>query len=122
MEQCAASKGSVVDQLKQGCSELHLVCMQKIIAKKTADEFLDSTARDLKSRCADALGISLKDMGNGVMDGKVPWRYLNPEIPYGEVVDERDGQVYKTVERFTTRVEVWLTPFRTGVRLPPPPK
>ena len=97
VEQCAASKGSVVDQLKQGCSELHLVCMQKIIAKKTADEFLDSTARDLKSRCADALGISLKDMGNGVMDGKVPWRYLNPEIPYGEVVDERDGQVYKTV-------------------------
>lgn len=97
VEQCERSKGSVVDQLKRDCSELHLVCTQEIMAKKTADEFLDSTARDLKARCADALGIPLKDMGNGIMDGKVPWRYLNPEIDYGEVVDERDGQVYKTV-------------------------
>ena len=97
VEQCERSKGTVVDQLKRDCNELHLVCTQEIMAKKTADEFLDSTAADLKARCADALGISLKDMGNGVMDGKVPWRYLNPEIDYGEVVDERDGQVYKTV-------------------------
>jgi len=97
VEQCERSKGTVVDQLKRDCSELHLVCTQEIMAKKTADEFLDSTAADLKARCADALGISLKDMGNGVLDGKVPWRYLNPEIDYGEVVDERDGQVYKTV-------------------------
>ena len=107
VEQCAASKGSVVDQLKQGCSELHLVCMQKIIAKKTADEFLDSTARDLKSRCADALGISPKDMGNGDIrfDGKVSWNYLNPEITYGEVEDERDGQIYKTI---TIDSLVWM--------------
>lgn len=97
VEQCAKSKGMVVDQLGIGCTELHLICTKEIMAKKTADEFLDSTAADLKARCADALGISLKDMGNGVMDGKVPWRYLNPEIDYGEVVDERDGQVYKTV-------------------------
>jgi len=30
--------------------------------------------------------------------GKLSWKYLNPNIPYGEFVDERDGQVYKTVQ------------------------
>ena len=28
---------------------------------------------------------------------KVSWAYLNPAISYGEIVDDRDGQVYKTV-------------------------
>ena len=28
---------------------------------------------------------------------KASWAYLNPAISYGEMVDERDGQVYKTV-------------------------
>ena len=107
VEQCAESKGTVVDQLGLGCTELHLICSKEIMPKVTAEEFLDSTAVDLKGRCADALGISLKDIGNGNPDfsGKVPWRYLNPEIPYGEVVDERDGQVYKTV---TIDSLVWL--------------
>ena len=105
VEQCAKSKGTVVDQLGIGCTELHLICTKEIMPKKTAEEFLDSTAGELKKRCADALGISLKDMGNGVMDGKFPWRYLNPEIDYGEVVDERDGQVYKTIAIDTL---VWM--------------
>ena len=30
--------------------------------------------------------------------GKASWAYLNPAISYGEIVDERDGQVYKTVK------------------------
>ena len=29
---------------------------------------------------------------------KANWVYLNPDISYGEFVDERDGQVYKTVD------------------------
>jgi len=29
--------------------------------------------------------------------GKAMWVYLNPEVSYGEMVDDRDGQVYKTV-------------------------
>ena len=28
---------------------------------------------------------------------KASWAYLNPAISYGEIIDERDGQVYKTV-------------------------
>lgn len=29
--------------------------------------------------------------------GKASWAYLNPAISYGEMIDARDGQVYKTV-------------------------
>lgn len=29
--------------------------------------------------------------------GKASWTYLNPAISYGEMIDSRDGQVYKTV-------------------------
>ena len=30
--------------------------------------------------------------------GKANWVYLNPSICYGEMTDERDGQIYKTVK------------------------
>ena len=29
---------------------------------------------------------------------RVNWSYLNPDVSYDEVVDERDGQIYKTVK------------------------
>ncbi len=32
------------------------------------------------------------------LTGKLNWAYLNPAIDYGEMTDERDGQVYKTVK------------------------
>lgn len=97
VERCEDAKGTVVDQLGLACNELHLVCTQEIMPNKTAEEFMDSTATELKSRCADALGLTLSEMGNGRLNGKYPWRYLNPALSYGEVVDERDGQVYKTI-------------------------
>lgn len=105
VERCEKAKGSVVDQLGLACNELHLICTREIMPNKTAEEFMDSTATELKSRCADALGLSLSEMGNGRIDGKYSWRYLNPELSYGEVVDERDGQVYKTIAIDTL---VWM--------------
>lgn len=37
--------------------------------------------------------------GSGTsLTGKPNWVYLNPAIDYGEITDERDGQVYKTVK------------------------
>ncbi len=37
--------------------------------------------------------------------GKVNWQYLNPNREYGEITDERDGQVYKTVKIYD---QVWM--------------
>lgn len=45
--------------------------------------------------------VNLKDvneMQSSSSSGKASWAYLNPAISYGEMTDDRDGQVYKTVE------------------------
>ena len=108
-EDCEDADGEFVDQLGQGsCPELHLVCTRKFIAKVSAEEYLENSAADLKKRSEKELGINAtkdttaKKMG---LEGKLPWQYLNADIEYGEVVDERDGQVYKTVQMDSA---VWM--------------
>ena len=38
------------------------------------------------------------DVQSSSSEERVNWSYLNPEITYDEVVDERDGTIYKTVK------------------------
>ena len=108
-EDCEKADGEFVDQLGQeSCTELHLVCTRKFIAKVAAEEYLANLAADLKKRGEEELGIySTKDTAEKKMglEGKLPWQYLNADIEYGEVVDERDGQVYKTVKMDSA---VWM--------------
>ena len=108
-EDCEKDDGEFVDQLGQeSCTELHLVCTRKFIAKVVAEEYLANLAADLKKRGEEELGINstkdttAKKMG---LEGKLPWQYLNADVEYGEVVDERDGQVYKTVQMDSA---VWM--------------
>lgn len=108
-EDCEKADGEFVDQLGlESCMELHLVCTRKFIAKVSAEEYLTNSAAELKKRGEEELGIddskdtTAKKMG---LEGKLPWQYLNADIEYGEVVDERDGQVYKTVKMDSA---VWM--------------
>ena len=39
-----------------------------------------------------------KEVSSSSEEMKSAWDYLNPDINYGEFIDERDGQVYKTVK------------------------
>lgn len=38
------------------------------------------------------------DVGESSSSTKIVWQYLNPDIDYGTLVDNRDGQVYKTTK------------------------
>lgn len=55
----------------------------------SADLDVDNKDDGYSVRCIKGEASSLKS--------KTAWDYLNPEIDYGEMVDERDGQIYKTV-------------------------
>lgn len=90
VQTCEKENGVVVDQLGlASCTELHLICNRELTPNLTAGEYLTRTADSLKQTCVNEMETSLR--------GKIPWLYMNPEIEYGEVVDARDGQVYKTV-------------------------
>ena len=44
------------------------------------------------------LSSSVAESSSSSANQKTAWDYLNPNIDYGELVDDRDGKVYKTVK------------------------
>ena len=53
-------------------------------------------AKSSSSRCEDCKDGANSNGSSG--NQKTAWDYLNPNIDYDEMVDDRDGQVYKTVK------------------------
>ncbi|MBO7414541.1 MAG: fibrobacter succinogenes major paralogous domain-containing protein [Fibrobacter sp.] len=51
-----------------------------------------------KSSSSTAKSSSSETKKSSSSHFKENWKYLNPDISYGEMTDSRDGQVYKTVE------------------------
>lgn len=51
-----------------------------------------SSSSSAKSSSSSSLNVKVCDTC------KTVWDYMNPDIEYGELIDERDGQVYRTVE------------------------
>jgi Fibrobacter succinogenes major domain (Fib_succ_major). len=60
----------------------------------------DSSSSRHCEDCKDEAISSSSSVGQ-----KTAWEYLNPNIDYGEIVDDRDGQIYKTV---TIRTQTWM--------------
>lgn len=56
-----------------------------------------SSSADKKSSSSVKLSSSSVKSSGSSSSRRSAWEYLNPNIDYGEIVDERDGQVYKTV-------------------------
>lgn len=46
----------------------------------------------------DEFGKCVKQLMDQNKEKKTAWNYLNPNVDYDEMTDERDGQVYKTVK------------------------
>ena len=71
------------------------------------DEREGSNSSDIKSSSSEKDISSSSSMKEGFSSSsedeksssskKTSWAYLNPAISYGEITDERDGQVYKTI-------------------------
>ena len=63
-EDCEKADGEFVDQLGQeSCTELHLVCTRKFIAKVVAEEYLANLAADLKKRGEERDGTPRSQVG-----------------------------------------------------------
>ena len=61
---------------------------QQIVEESSSSQELSSSSSAEPEESSSSLFIPPADSA---------WTYLNPEISYGELVDERDGQIYKTV-------------------------
>ena len=67
-------------------------CKDDAKSSNSKDKAKSSSSRHCED-CKDEAISSSSSSGQ-----KTAWDYLNPEINYGEMVDDRDGQIYKTVK------------------------
>ena len=63
---------------------------------KSSSSVVKSSSSAAKSSSSAASSSSRENTQSS--SGKTSWMYLNSAISYGEMTDERDGQVYKTVK------------------------
>ena len=68
-------------------------------AKNSSSSRNDNSSSCVKSSSStDKKSSSSVTSSSSFVGQKKAWDYLNPNIDYGEIVDDRDGQVYKTVK------------------------
>ena len=58
---------------------------------------VSSSSAVTSSSSGEIIITSSSSIAETSSSGKESWTYLNPAISYGEMIDDRDGQVYKTV-------------------------
>ena len=70
-------------------------CLKGDASGRTAES--SSSEAPISSSSSETTTTSSSNIAETSSSGKESWAYLNPAISYGEMVDSRDGQVYKTV-------------------------
>ena len=72
-------------------------CSSTTSDKSSSSIILSSDSHEETSSSSLVIVSSSSESVKSSSSGKASWAYLNPAISYGEMIDERDGQVYKTV-------------------------
>ena len=66
--------------------------------KSSSSAASSSSVASSSSAKSSSSAVSSSSVESSSSIEKLVWQYLNPAISYGEIIDDRDGQVYKTVE------------------------
>ncbi len=101
--QCIDSKWETVIASKpnKACAEAKSSSSKGKSSSSGKKQSSSSEKSSSSSKKSTASSSSVKESSSSVRSdlvGKVNWQYLNPNKEYGEITDDRDGQVYKTVK------------------------
>ena len=101
--QCIDSKWETVIASKpnKACAEAKSSSSKGKSSSSGKTQSSGSEKNSSSSKKSTASSSSVKESSSSVRSdlvGKVNWQYLNPNIEYSEMTDERDGQVYKIVK------------------------
>lgn len=86
------------DEREGASSSLHSPSSSSVEGTSSSSE--DPAASSAAEPPSSSSKVAPADSG-----AKANWEYLNPDIDYGTMVDERDGEVYKTVK---IGKQVWM--------------
>ena len=77
-------------------------CSTPTVSSDDSDEVSSSSKKENQPESSSS-SVDKKESSSEVK--RTSWDYLNPDIDYGELVDKRDGQIYKTVK---IGVQMWM--------------
>jgi len=103
----SSAKSSSSQQPVLNSSETKTSSSSSILSHSSSSDILCSDSREEMSSSEDiassSSNVNLEDLSSSSekielsSSGKASWTYLNPAISYDEMMDNRDGQVYKIV-------------------------
>ena len=88
----------IADLEESSSSKAKSSSSKKIESCSSNEKTPSSSSKEKKDSSSSGVSSSEKIKSSSSIATKTAWRYLNPKISYGEIVDSRDGQKYKTTK------------------------